>query len=56
MTQEIDYTQALANIKQGFQNVIPRVIQEGNVIKMTQGSETYTFNVSQPITSTTIIK
>ena len=56
MTQDIDYTQALADIKQGFQNILPRVVQEGNTVKMTQGTETYTFPVSQPITSNTILK
>jgi hypothetical protein len=54
MTQ--DYTQALADIKQGLQNVIPRVVQEGNRVKLTQGSETFTFNIAQPVTSTNILK
>ena len=56
MTQEIDYTQALADIRAGFQNVLPRIIKEGNVVRMTQGSETYTFNIAQPVTSTSILK
>lgn len=54
MTQ--DYAQALADIKQGFQNVLPRIIKEGNMIRMTQGTETYTFNIAQPVTSTNILK
>lgn len=56
MAQDIDYTQALADIKQGFQNVIPRIVQEGNIVKMTQGTETFNFSVSIPVTSNTIIK
>jgi hypothetical protein len=54
MTQ--DYAQALADIKQGLQNVVPRIVQEGNTVKMTQGTETYTFPISQPVTSNTIMK
>ena len=54
--EEIDYTQALADIKQGFQNILPRIVQEGNVVRMTQGTETYTFPIAQPVTSTNIIK
>lgn len=56
MTQEIDYTQALADIKAGLQNVLPRIIKEGNMVRMTQGTETYTFNITQPVTSTTTMK
>lgn len=56
MAQDIDYTQALADIRQGFQNILPRIIKEGNMVRMTQGTETFTFNVTQPITSTTIMK
>ncbi len=51
-----DYAQALADIKQGLQNVVPRIVQEANTVKLTQGSETFTFNISQPVTSTTIMK
>lgn len=56
MAQDIDYTQALADIKQGFQNAIPRIIKEGNMVRMTQGTETFTFNVTQSVTSNTILK
>jgi len=54
MTQ--DYAQALADIKQGLQNVVPRIIKEGNTVKLTQGTETFTFNIAQPVTSNTILK
>jgi hypothetical protein len=54
MTQ--DYAQALADIKQGLQNVVPRIVQEGNTVKLTQGSDTFTFSIATPVTSTTIIK
>ncbi|QIW88483.1 hypothetical protein [Pseudanabaena phage PA-SR01] len=56
MTQEIDYTQALADIKAGLQNVLPRTIKEGNTVKITQGSETITLPLAAPVTSTTIMK
>ena len=54
MTQ--DYAQALADIKQGFQNVIPRVVQEGNIVKITQSGETFTLPLAAPVTSTIIMK
>jgi hypothetical protein len=53
---EVDYEQALTDIKQGFQNVIPRIVQEGDKVTMVQGTEVFTFNISQPVTSTTIMK
>jgi hypothetical protein len=56
MAQDIDYAQALADIKLGLQNVVPRIVQEGNAVKLTQGSETFTFNISTPTTSTNILK
>jgi phage host-nuclease inhibitor protein Gam len=57
MAQEnIDYTEALAAIKAGLQNVVPRVVQEGNRVKLTQGSETFTFNIVTSVTNTTIMK
>ncbi|UQS94920.1 hypothetical protein Pam2_40 [Pseudanabaena phage Pam2] len=56
MTQDINYNQALADIKAGLQNVIPRVSQSGNKVTMVQGTETYTFNIAQPVTSTNILK
>jgi hypothetical protein len=56
MTQDINYTEALAAIKQGLQNVVPRVVQEGNRVKLTQGSETFTFNIATPVTNTTVMK
>jgi len=56
MAQNIDYAQALADIKQGFQNVLPRIIREGNMVRMTQGTETFTFNTTQSVVSTTILK
>ena len=56
MTQDIDYTQALADIRAGLQNVLPRIVQEGNRVKLTQGSETFTFNVVTAVTSTNILK
>jgi hypothetical protein len=56
MNQDIDYTEALAAIKAGLQNVVPRVVQEGNRVKLTQGSETFTFNIVTPVTNTTIMK
>ena len=56
MTQDIDYAQALADIKQGFQNILPRVSQSGNKVTMVQGTEIFTFNIAQPVTSTNILK
>ena len=56
MAQEIDYAQALADIKQGFQNVIPRVSTSGDKVTMVQGTEIFTFNISQPVTNTTVMK
>lgn len=56
MNQDIDYTEALAAIKAGLQNVVPRVVQEGNRVKLTQGSETFTFNIVTSVTNTTIMK
>ena len=51
-----DYSEALAAIKEGFQNILPRVLREGNTIKMTQGKETFSFPIATPVTSTTIMK
>lgn len=56
MAQDIDYTQALADIRQGFQNVLPRVSQSGNKVTMVQGTEIFTFNIAQPVTSNTTLK
>jgi hypothetical protein len=56
MNQDIDYSKALADIKQGFQNVVPRVSQSGNKVTMVQGTEIFTFNITQPVTSTNILK
>lgn len=51
-----DYSEALADIKQGFQNIVPRISQSGNKIIMVQGNDTYTFSVVAPVTNTTIMK
>lgn len=51
-----DYSEALADIKQGFQNIIPRVQVSGNKIIMVQGNDTFTFPVVVPVTNTTIMK
>jgi hypothetical protein len=57
MAQEnIDYTEALAAIKQGFQNIVPRIQASGNKIVMTQGNDTFTFSIVNPVTNTTIMK
>ena len=56
MTQDINYDQALADIRQGFQNAIPRVLQSGDKIVITQGNESITLPISPVITNTTIIK
>ncbi len=56
MNQDIDYSKALADIKQGLQNVVPRIVQEANTVKLTQGTETFTFPVSTPVTSNNILK
>jgi hypothetical protein len=56
MSQDIDYTQALADIKQGFQNVIVRVQVSGNNVTLVQGTEMYKFPISPPVTSTNILK
>lgn len=56
MTQDIDYTEALAAIKAGFQNVIPRISTSGNKVTMVQGTEIFTFNIAQSVTSTNILK
>lgn len=56
MAQDIDYTQALADIKQGFQNVIPRVQSLGDKIVITQGNEIITLPISPVITNTNILK
>jgi hypothetical protein len=53
---EIDYTQALADIKQGFQNVVVRVQVSGNNVTLVQGTEMYKFPISPPVTSTNILK
>lgn len=53
---EVDYTEALAAIKQGFQNAIPRVLQSGDKVIITQGSESITLPISLSVTSTTILK
>ena len=56
MTQDIDYAQALADIRAGLQNVLPRIVQSGDKVTMVQGTEVFTFNISQPVTSTTVMK
>ena len=56
MTQDIDYTEALAAIKQGFQNILPRISQSGNKVTMVQGTEIFTFNIAQPVSLNTILK
>jgi hypothetical protein len=57
MTQnEIDYTQALADIKQGFQNAIPRVQALGDKIVITQGSESITLPISPVVINTNILR
>jgi hypothetical protein len=53
---EIDYTQALADIKQGFQNVVPRVQTLGDKIVITQGNESITLPISPVVTNTNILK
>lgn len=53
---EVDYTEALAAIKQGFQNILPRISQSGNKVTMVQGTEIFTFPVVNPVTNTTIMK
>ena len=54
MTQ--DYTQALADIKQGFQNVIPRVQALGDKVIITQGNESITLPISPIVINTNILK
>ena len=54
--QDIDYTQALADIKAGFQNVIPRVQTLGNKVVITQGNESIMLPISPVVTSITIMK
>lgn len=54
MTQ--DYTQALADIKQGLQNVIPRVQTFGDKIVITQGSESITLPISPVVTNTNTLR
>ena len=56
MTQDINYDQALADIRAGLQNVIPRVQALGDKIVITQGNESITLPISPVITNTTIIK
>lgn len=56
MTQDVNYEQALADIKQGLQNILPRISQSGNKVTMVQGTEIFTFNIAQPVTSNTILK
>ena len=56
MTPDIDYTEALAAIKQGFQNIIVRVQVSGNNVTLVQGTEIYKFPISPPVTSTNILK
>jgi hypothetical protein len=53
---EIDYTQALADIKAGLQNVVPRVQTLGDKIVITQGNESITLPISPVVTSTNILK
>jgi hypothetical protein len=47
---------ALDKIREGFQNVIPRIVQEGNTVKITQGTETITLPIVQSVVSSTIMK
>lgn len=56
MSQNIDYSKALADIKQGFQNAIPRVQALGDKIIITQGNESITLPISPVVTSTTVMK
>lgn len=56
MTQEVDYTEALAAIRAGLQNVIPRVQALGDKIVITQGNESITLPISPVITNTNILK
>jgi hypothetical protein len=56
MTQDIDYAQALADIKQGLQNAIPRVQALGDKIVITQGNETITLPISPVVTNINILK
>lgn len=56
MTQDIDYTQALADIRAGLQNVIPRVQTLGDKVVITQGNESITLPISPVVVSTTIMK
>jgi hypothetical protein len=56
MSEDIDYTQALADIKQGFQNATPRVQALGDKIVITQGNETVTLPISPVVTNTNILK
>lgn len=56
MTQDINYDQALADIRQGFQNVLPRVQALGDKVVITQGNESITLPISPVVVSTTIMK
>ena len=56
MTQDIDYSQALADIRAGLQNVIPRVQALGDKIVITQGNESITLPISPVVTNTNILK
>ena len=56
MTQDINYDQALADIRQGFQNVLPRVQTLGNKVVITQGNESITLPISPVVTNTNILK
>jgi hypothetical protein len=51
-----DYAQALADIKQGLQNAIPRVQALGDKIVITQGNESITLPISPVVTSTITMK
>jgi hypothetical protein len=54
MTQ--DYAQALADIRQGLQNVVPRIVGSGDKVVITQGNESISIPISPVVTSTTIMK
>jgi hypothetical protein len=56
MTQDINYEQALADIRAGLQNVIPRVQTLGDKIVITQGNESITLPISPVVTNTNILK
>jgi len=56
MSQDIDYTQALADIKAGLQNAIPRVQALGDKIVITQGSESITLPISPVVINTNILR